>query len=65
MTKRVFIDTDECIGCESCVELCPDVFEFDSDSEKAIVITPESGPEECIDEAIETCPVECIHWEEK
>jgi ferredoxin len=24
---------------------------------------PEGGSEECIDEAIETCPVECIHWE--
>ena len=63
MAKRVFLDTDECIGCESCVELCPDVFEFDVDSEKALVITPEGGPEDCIEEAIETCPVECIHWD--
>ncbi len=51
------------IGCESCVELCPEVFGFDEDSEKAHVIMPEGGSEECIDEAIETCPVECIHWE--
>ncbi|MFZ2039686.1 MAG: ferredoxin [Desulfobacterales bacterium] len=63
MGKKVYIDTEECIGCESCVELCPEVFGFDEDSEKANVIMPEGGSEECIDEAIETCPVECIHWE--
>ncbi|MCU0557023.1 MAG: ferredoxin [Desulfobacterales bacterium] len=63
MGKKVYIDTEECIGCESCVELCPEVFGFDEDSEKAHVIMPEGGSEECIDEAIETCPVECIHWE--
>lgn len=64
MSKKVYIDTDECIGCESCVELCPDVFGFDDEAEKAFVSTPSGGPEQCIDEAIETCPVECIHWEE-
>jgi ferredoxin len=28
MGKKVIIKTDECIGCETCVELCPEVFEF-------------------------------------
>jgi ferredoxin len=64
MSKKVFIETEECIGCESCVELCPDVFAFDEETEKAVVIMAEGGPEDCIDEAIDTCPVECIHWEE-
>ncbi len=64
MGKKVVIDTEECIGCESCVELCPDVFGFDDEEEKANVILPEGGPEECIDEAIDTCPVECISWED-
>jgi ferredoxin len=63
MSKKVYIDTEECIGCESCVELCPDVFGMDEEAEKAFVILPEGGPEDCIDEAIDTCPVECIHWE--
>jgi ferredoxin len=63
MGKKVYIETEECIGCESCVELCPEVFGFDEDAEKAFVIMAEGGSEECIDEAIETCPVECIHWE--
>lgn len=64
MGKKVVIDTEECIGCESCVELCPEVFEFDDENEKALVILPEGGDEECIEEAIGTCPSECIYWEE-
>jgi len=64
MGKIVKIETDECIGCESCVELCPEVFEFDAETEKAKVIKPEGGPEDLIKEAIEICPVECIYWEE-
>jgi ferredoxin len=64
MSKKVIIDTDECIGCESCVELCPEVFEFDEETEKAKVIKAKVGSEDCIEEAIETCPVECIFWEE-
>jgi ferredoxin len=63
MSKKVYIETEECIGCQSCVELCPDVFGFDDETEKAEVLMPEGGSEECIDEAIGTCPVECIHWD--
>ncbi|MGB5984096.1 MAG: ferredoxin [Desulfobacterales bacterium] len=65
MGNQVYIETEECIGCESCVELCPDVFGFDDEEEKAFVVIPEGGPEECIEEAMESCPVECIHWEEE
>lgn len=55
----VVIDPDECIGCESCVELCSEVFEMDGDGEKAIVIN-EDADSDCVDEAIETCPTEAI-----
>ena len=65
MGKRVFIETEECLGCESCVELCSEVFAFNDDEEKAEVILPEGGPEDCIEEAIASCPAECIHWEEE
>lgn len=63
--KSVRIDEDECVGCESCVDLCPDVFEMDEDAQKAIVIESHGGDEECIQEAIDTCPVECIEWQEE
>ena len=64
MGKIVVIDADECIGCESCVELCAEVFAFNEAEEKAEVILPEGGPEDCIEEAMDTCPVECIHYTE-
>lgn len=60
MADQVIIDEDECIGCESCVELCPSVFTFNEDAEKAEVIEGADADEECVDEAIASCPAECI-----
>ncbi len=64
MSHKVYIDEDECIGCGSCEEICPEVFKLNQETEKAEVIKLERGPEDLIQEAIDTCPVSCIHWEE-
>jgi ferredoxin len=61
---KVIIDEEECIGCGSCVEMCPEIFQMNEEKEKAEVLLPEGGSEECIEEAMDTCPVSCIHWEE-
>lgn len=58
--QEVYIEQEECIGCEACVELCPEVFAFDSDLVKAFVIMSTGGDQKCIDEAIASCPVSCI-----
>lgn len=58
--KQVEIDQDECIGCGACVELCPAIFAFNDDENKAYVTTPEGGDQACIDEAIASCPASCI-----
>lgn len=63
MSKAVYIDEEECIGCASCMEICPRVFQMKEDEEKAEVIKPEGGPEDLIQEAIDQCPVQCIHWQ--
>lgn len=63
MAKKVVIEEEECIGCESCVEMCGEVFAFNEDIGKAYVIKEEGGPEDEIQEAIEACPAQCIHWE--
>jgi len=60
MAKKVTIDEDECIGCQTCVELCPEVFSFNDDTEKAEVRATMTGTEDCIDEAVDSCPVSCI-----
>jgi len=57
------IETEECIGCGSCVDLCPEVFILNESIEKALVVNPEGCPEEKISEAIDLCPVKCMHWE--
>jgi len=51
--------TEECIGCESCVEVCPDVFVMDADSGHAEVKDPASTLP-CVEEAMDVCPVEAI-----
>jgi len=63
--RQVKIDQDECIGCEACVELCPDIFAFDDKQTKAYVTTPEGGDQACIEEAVASCPVSCISNEEE
>jgi len=55
----VVIDQDACMGCESCVEICPDVFEMNDSGEKAQVSDPDSEAD-CVEEAIDSCPAECI-----
>lgn len=60
MSRKVTIDTEECIGCQSCVEICPEVFAFSGDQEKAFVIDPDSGEVACAEEAAASCPAACI-----
>lgn len=58
------IETEDCVGCGSCVEICPEIFVLNESLEKAQVVNPDGCPEEKVNEAIETCPVNCIHWDE-
>ena len=55
----IVINEEECVGCETCVELCPNVFEMNDDGDKATVKNPDAS-DDCVDEAIETCPNEAI-----
>jgi ferredoxin len=53
------INEEECMGCEACVETCPDVFEMNDDGDKAIVKDADSTAD-CVEEAIDSCPAEAI-----
>jgi ferredoxin len=57
--KKPVVDWDTCVGCGSCVELCPEVFEV-RDDEKAYII----GGDKCntcsCQEAADICPVQAI-----
>jgi len=63
MASIVKIDHEECIGCEACVEECPAVFEFNEDEAKAYVIAGADPNLACVDDAIASCPVDCIEKE--
>jgi ferredoxin len=64
MSRVVYLVKEECIACGLCQDICPDVFRLGDQDEAAEVIKPEGGPEDCIQEAVESCPVSCIHWKE-
>lgn len=63
MSDNVIIDQEECLGCEACVEICPTTFEMDGDKGKAVVKDDADAADECVDEAIASCPAECIKRE--
>ncbi|QWR77323.1 ferredoxin [Candidatus Magnetomonas plexicatena] len=59
--KNPVVDQDLCTGCETCVSLCPDVFEMQGD--KAFAANPGKCDACDCQEAMDTCPVEAIKWE--
>jgi ferredoxin len=61
MAKEVYVDESECTGCELCVDTLPEVFEMTSDG-VSIVHNPTGASEDKIQEVIDSCPAECIHW---
>jgi ferredoxin len=62
VANKPYVDHDICIGCELCVGTAPGVFRM-NEKNLAEVFDPFGEPEETIQEAIDNCPVTCIHWE--
>ncbi|KAJ4806810.1 Chaperone protein dnaJ [Rhynchospora pubera] len=58
---HAFVDEFSCIGCKNCANICPDAFQIEEDFGRARVHC-QSGNPNLIQEAIESCPVDCIHW---
>jgi ferredoxin len=63
MAKKPYVDQDVCISCNLCVDTVPEVFRMNEDG-LAEVYDPSGADEDKIQEAIDACPVACIHWED-
>jgi ferredoxin len=63
MAKIPHVEQNDCISCGLCVEVAPEVFRL-NDQDLSEVYNPSGAPEEKIQEAIDSCPVQCISWEE-
>lgn len=61
---RVDVDQELCISCGACIDISPEVFEWNGDGKaRSKVDEVPSELEEQIHEAVEGCPVEAIKEE--
>ncbi|PSF34593.1 ferredoxin [Aphanothece hegewaldii CCALA 016] len=60
--KGVYVDEATCIGCKHCAHVSPNTFYIESDNGRSRVFNQDGDSEDRIQEAIDTCPVDCIHW---
>ena len=57
----VYVDEPTCIGCTHCAHVARNTFYIEPDYGRARVIRQDGDSNELIQEAIDTCPVDCIH----
>lgn len=60
--KGVYVDEITCIGCLHCAHVARNTFYIEPDYGRSRVIRQDGDSEDIIQEAIDTCPVNCIHW---
>ena len=57
----VYVDPDLCISCGTCIDICPEIYDWDDEGRAQT--TCDDIPqdlEECAQEALESCPVDAI-----
>ena len=60
--KAIWVDEAACIGCQYCVHVATNTFFVDEDLGRARVIRQNGDDLEVVQEAMDTCPVDCMHW---
>ncbi len=57
---KVRIDDDLCIGCETCIDICPEIFEMSDDIAMTKMDNVPKDLQESCSEAVDSCAVEAI-----
>ena len=60
--KAVWVDERKCIGCTYCSSVATNTFAMELEQGRARAFRQDGDSEELIQEAIDTCPVDCIEW---
>ena len=60
--KAVWVDEAVCIGCRYCAHVASNTFVVEPNQGRSRAIRQDGDTTERIQEAIDTCPVDCIHW---
>ena len=60
--KAVWVDESVCIGCRYCAHVASNTFVMEPNLGRSRAIRQDGDSTERIQEAIDTCPVDCIHW---
>lgn len=63
-TRRFSFYPGGCKGCQACVELLPECFDWDEDEDKP-VLRHDCAPETRIRECMSYCPEDCIELDEE
>lgn len=64
-TRAVYVDESACIGCKQCVWAASATFRMEDDYGRSRVFAQWLNSEDDIQCAIDSCPVDCIHWVHK
>ena len=60
--RAVWVDESVCIGCRYCAHVASNTFVMEPNLGRSRAIRQDGDSTERIQEAIDTCPVDCIHW---
>lgn len=60
--KAVWVDEAVCIGCRYCAHVAVNTFVVEPHWGRSRAIRQDGDSTALIQEAIDTCPVDCIHW---
>ena len=60
--KAVWVDDFDCVGCRYCAHVASNTFVVVPETGRCRAVRQDGDTIDRIQEAIDTCPVDCIHW---